>query len=198
MSKQSAVAPMNLRMTVYSALFTTLIIIGGVNIPIGPVPIVLADFFVMLAGLFLGPKWGLASVLLWLFLGVLGLPVFAGFKAGLAVLMGPTAGFLPGYVLMVLAVGLLAGIGKPSWARNTLALIVGNILLYPPGILWLKMLLHLNWPTVLAAYLLPFLPGTVIKIVVAVALGQTLLPRFKQAVSEASWQPANDNDEDEQ
>ena len=106
---------MNLRMTVYSALFTALIIIGGyISIPIGPVPIALADFFVMLAGLFLGPRWGLSSVLLFLFLGALGLPVFAGGKAGLAVFMGPTGGFLPGYVLMVFAVGFLSGRGKLS------------------------------------------------------------------------------------
>ena len=190
---QATVSPLNLRLTVYSALFTTLIIIGGyVSVPIGPVPIALADFFVMLAGLFLGWRWGLVSVLLWLFLGALGLPVFAGGKAGLAVFMGPTAGFFLGYIFLVLSVGFLAGQGKPSWLRNTVALIIGSALLYPPGVLWLKTLLNMNWTAALTAGFFPFIPGTVIKIVAAVALGQTLLPRFRQSFNLTSIQPVKD------
>ena len=192
MQNQATGSPMNLRLTVYSALFTTLIIIGGyISIPIGPVPIALADFFVALAGLFLGWRWGLASVLLWLFLGALGLPVFAGGKAGLAVFMGPTAGFFLGYILLVLAVGFLTGQGKPSWLRNTVALIVGFVLLYPPGVLWLKTLLNMNWTAALTAGFFPFIPGTIIKLGAAVALGQTLVPRFRQALNTASIQPVN-------
>lgn len=64
---------------VYCALFTALIIIGGyisIPIPVGPVPIVLADFFVMITGLFLGLKYGLISTALYLALGALGMPVF--------------------------------------------------------------------------------------------------------------------------
>ena len=195
MKEQTAVSPMNLRMTVYSALFTALIIIGGyISIPVGPVPIVLADFFVILAGLFLGHKWGLASVLLWLFLGAVGLPVFAGGRAGLAVFMGPTGGFLLGYVLLVLSVGFLAGRGKPSVLRSTFAIIVGNVLLYPAGILWLKMLLNLNWAAALSAGLIPFIPGTVIKLVAAVALGQAILPRFRQSAFGPSYSQPNDKD----
>ena len=193
MLEKSNASPMNLRMTVYSAMFTALIIIGGyISIPIGPVPIVLSDFFVMLAGLFLGWRWGLASVLLWLFLGAIGLPVFAGGRAGLAVFMGPTGGFLLGYVLLVLSVGFLAGTGKPSALRNTLAIIIGNALLYPVGILWLKMLLNLNWAAAISAGLLPFIPGTVIKLIAAVALGQTVLPRFRQSAFGASYKPPNE------
>ena len=91
MSKNT-VSNFNLRMTVYCALFTALIIIGGyisIPIPVGPVPIVLADFFVMITGLFLGLKYGLISTALYLALGALGMPVFAGGGAGLAVLVGP-------------------------------------------------------------------------------------------------------------
>lgn len=188
--------PMNLRMTVYSALFTALIIIGGyIAIPIGPVPIVLADFFVMLAGLFLGWKWGLASVVLYVFLGTLGLPVFAGGKAGLAVLMGPTGGFLPGYMLMVLVIGLIAGRGKSSVLRNVIALTAGNILLFVVGIPWLKMNLHLSWPAALAMGLTPFVPGNIIKIIAAAVLGRILLPRFRQTIPDTGLSTSNTEDE---
>ena len=173
----------NLRMTVYVALFTALIIIGGyisIPLPIGPVPIVLADFFTMVTGVFLGYRWGLTSVALYLCLGILGLPVFAGGKAGLAVLFGPTGGFLFGYLFLVAVVGFIVHKGKPSLFKTAMALVAGNLLLYGVGVTWLKTVLKIGWPAAVAAGLIPFIPGIIIKIVVASALARTLLPRFQQ------------------
>ena len=183
---------MNLRMTVYVALFTALIIIGGyisVPIPVGPVPIVLADFFVMVTGLFLGYKWGSISVALYLALGALGLPVFAGGKAGLAILFGPTGGFLLGYFLVVLFIGLIAekintSKSKITLVKNLAALIIGNIALYLVGVPWLKIAASMSWPAAIAAGFVPFIAGIAIKIVVAIILGQVLLPRFKQTIAQ--------------
>ncbi|HHT04979.1 MAG TPA: biotin transporter BioY [Hydrogenispora sp.] len=180
--REANAVKLNLRMTVHVALFTALIIIGGyisVPLPVGPVPIVLADFFVMLSGLFLGLKWGLTSVALYLSLGALGLPVFASGTSGLAILLGPTGGFLLGYMLMVTAVGFITGKRKPSLIRVSLALIVGNILLYSVGVPWLKGVLHLGWGAAFTAGLIPFIPGTIIKIIVATTLARVLLPRFQ-------------------
>ncbi len=184
----------NLRMTVYAALFTAFIIIGGyisVPVPVGPVPIVLADFFVMLTALFLGYKWGPVSVALFLALGALGLPVFAGGKAGLAVLFGPTGGFLLGYLLLVIVTGLLTEKIKSVSAKGTLlkniaALIAGNVLLYLVGVPWLKVVTKLPWSGALAAGLIPFIPGIIIKIAAAVIVAQVLLPRFKQATAQSA------------
>jgi biotin transport system substrate-specific component len=185
MSK-STTANFNLRMTVYCALFTALIIIGGyisIPIPVGPVPIALADFFVMLAGLFLGWKYGLVSTTLYVVLGALGMPVFAGGSAGLAILFGPTGGFLFGYLLLAASVGFISGKIKPSIATYLIALIIGNILLYMAGVPWLKVVLNLSWATALAAGFTPFIAGIGIKIAVAVALGRVFLPRFKQTLA---------------
>lgn len=189
MPADPATAHMNLRMTVYAALFTALIIIGGyisIPIPVGPVPIVLADFFVMVTGLFLGLKWGLTSVALYLFLGALGLPVFSTGNSGLAILFGPTGGYLFGYLLLVGTVGLISGKGRGSLPAILAGLIVGNILLYALGVPWLKTVVGLNWTGALVAGLTPFIPGTIIKIAVATALGRALLPRFKQTLASAS------------
>lgn len=183
MEERTGSRAMNLRLTVYAALFTALIITGGyisIPLPVGPVPIVLADFFVMAAGLFLGFKWGLASVALYLSLGVLGLPVFAGGRAGLAVLFGPTGGYLFGYLLLAAAVGFLAGRGRPSIARHLVALVTGNLLLYGAGVPWLKAVTNLGWAGAISAGLIPFLPGSIIKIAVAVILARAFLPRFKE------------------
>ncbi|MDR1603638.1 MAG: biotin transporter BioY [Gracilibacteraceae bacterium] len=173
----------NLRMTVYCALFTALIIIGSyisIPVPIGPVPIVLADFFIMTAGLFLGCKYGLVSVALYLGLGIIGLPVFAGGKAGLAAFFGPTGGFLAGYLLLVALVGWIAGKTRPAVLTHALALMAGTLLLYAAGIPWLKLVTGMAWGAALTAGLVPFIPGTIIKIIAVLAVARVLLPQFRQ------------------
>ena len=178
---------LNLRVTVYCSMFTALMIIGGfISIPIGPVPIALADFFVMTAGLFLGFKYGLMSTALFIALGILGMPVFAGGAAGLAVIAGPTGGYLLGYLLAAASIGLISGGKKISNIKNMLSLITGNILLYAAGVPWLKMVMGLSWKAALAAGLIPFLPGAAIKIAVALALGKMILPHFRENMSAAS------------
>lgn len=197
MSKNT-VSNLNLRMTVYCALFTALIIIGGyisIPIPVGPVPIVLADFFVMVTGLFLGLKYGLISTVLYLSLGLLGLPVFAGGNAGLAVIVGPTGGFLFGYLFMVSAIGFITSKGRPSIVINVIALVVGNILLYAIGIPWLKFQMHISWSAAMAAGLAPFIVGIVIKIAVASAIGRVFLPRFRQDLISVSLQQKDGGNE---
>ncbi|MCL1991142.1 MAG: biotin transporter BioY [Defluviitaleaceae bacterium] len=171
-----------LRVTVYCALFTALIIIGSYMsfpLPLSPVPIVLADFFIMVSALFLGWKSGLMSVILYLVLGAIGLPVFAGGASGLASFFGPTGGFLFGYLLLVASIGFITEKMKSSIGVTLIALLVGNVLLYAAGVTWLKVVLELSWSGALAAGLTPFLPGTLIKIIVAVAIGQVLVPPFK-------------------
>ena len=88
-----------LRMMVYASLFAALTAVGAfLAIPIGPVPIVLQNMFVYLAGLLLGGRWGLASVGVYLLAGACGLPVFAGGLGGISRLIGPTGGYLIGYL----------------------------------------------------------------------------------------------------
>ena len=174
-----------LRMTAYSALFTALIIIGGyisIPIPISPIPIVLADFFVMMAGLFMGYKWGAGSVMLYVFLGFVGLPIFAGGKAGLSVIVGPTGGFVFGYLLMAFLIGFISTRGKGSFIKNLAALIVGNISLYTVGILGLKISMDLSIGKAIAVGLFPFIIGIVIKVAALLILARILLPQFKQKI----------------
>ena len=181
MTKQQINSNFDLRMTVYTALFTALIIIGGyISIPIGPVPIVLANFFFFFSGLFLGKKWGTASVVLFIFLGFIGLPVFAGGRAGLVVMLGPTGGFIIGYLPLAFFTGFISETDKPSCFKNLTALTAGCISLYSLGVPWLKITLNLSWKNALAVGVTPFMPGLVIKIILAMILSQKLLPRFKE------------------
>ena len=128
-----------LRMTVYSSLFVALIALGAfISIPIGPVPIVLQNMFVLLAGLILGPLWGLACVAVYLVIGLAGLPVFAGGTSGLGKLFGPTGGYLLGYLPCVFITACVSkGLGKKP-AFDILAMVLGSLIVYGAGVPWLK------------------------------------------------------------
>ena len=152
----------------------------SIPIPVGPVPIVLADFFVMLTGLFMGWKYGVLSVGLYLGLGVLGLPVFSGGSSGFAAIWGPTGGFLIGYLLLAATIGFITSKGKSWFITDLIGILLGNAFLYALGITWLKIRLEMSWPAAVTTGLVPFIPGTIIKIVVALAISRMLVPGFKE------------------
>ena len=128
-----------LHMTVYSALFGALITAGAfLAIPLGPVPIVLQNFFVMLTGLLMGSRWGFFSVGVYLLAGACGLPVFAGATGGLGRLFGPTGGYLFGYLPAVWVVGSLSERFGRKTGGDLLALVCGTILVYACGVSWLR------------------------------------------------------------
>src|SRR4030067_297492 len=98
-----------LRFTVLASLMAALTAVGAyIHIPIGPVPIVLSGLFVLLSGLLLGSRWGLISILVYLLVGAIGIPVFAGGKGGFAHFFGPTGGYLFGYALAAWVTGLIS------------------------------------------------------------------------------------------
>jgi biotin transport system substrate-specific component len=153
-----------------------------VSIPIGPVPVAMTTFGVLAIGMAYGWRLGAATVLLYLAEGAMGLPVFAGTPEkglGLAYMVGPTGGYLVGYVLAAAACGWLA---ERGWDRNVLtaalALLAGNAILYLPGLLWLGVLFGWDKP-ILDWGLIPFIPGDLLKL----ALVATGLPLAWKAVS---------------
>jgi biotin transport system substrate-specific component len=169
----------NLRMSVFAALFTALIIVGAyLKIPIGPVPIVLANFFVILAGALLGPRWAASSVALYLLFGVVGLPVFAG-GGGLAYLTGPTGGFLIGYLPAAVVTGLVSSRTKSSLIA-VIGLITGSLTIYLFGVPWLAYSLKKTLIESISIGMLPFLIGDGIKIVGAFSIMILLMKRYPE------------------
>lgn len=153
-----------------------------IYIPIGPVPIILNNFFVLLSGLVLGPLWGALSVILYLVIGAMGFPVFAGGKSGLAHLVGPTGGYLFGFVASAWIAGLIShsqAFGNQRW-RNVLAVLAGGLIVYIPGLLWLHVVTGMSWAKTLAVGCFPFLPGDALKAagaaIVASRLNKVILP----------------------
>ena len=161
---------------VWTALLAACIAVGAwLQLPIGPVPITLQPLFVFLAGYLLGPAGGPAAVLLYVVAGVVGLPVFAGGRAGLGVLFGPTGGYLAGFVLGAGVTGLAAWRrASLGWLRG-LAFGVGCLaVVYAVGVARLAAVLHLGARQALVVGFLPFVAQDLLKVAVAVAVARFL------------------------
>ncbi|HEY8464532.1 MAG TPA: biotin transporter BioY [Bacillota bacterium] len=185
----------NLRRIVFISLFTALIIIGSYlsfPIPFSPIPIVLSDFFLMLAGLCLGTS-GVISTGLFLFLGAIGIPVFTRGKAGLGVFMGPTGGFLLGYLIGVYVLGLISGKGKPALFKDLMGLIAFNLIIFGLEIPWLKLLLKVSWDQALALGFTPFVIGNSAKTIAAVMLIQKIRPFLDEILKDQSRERSNEH-----
>jgi biotin transport system substrate-specific component len=172
----------------FTALFAALISAGAIiAIPIGQVPIALQNFFTLLSGMVMGPLVGGAAVALFIAAGAIGMPVFAnnGTPMGLARIIGPTGGYLFGYLLGAIVAGLIldfprpwikaSGALAPVW-RIILAAAAGMLVVYIPGLLRLKSFLDVSWPEAFTAGFFPFLIGDALK----AALAVLITPRLRR------------------
>ncbi|MGH7709956.1 MAG: biotin transporter BioY [Gemmatimonadaceae bacterium] len=139
------------------------------EIPLTPVPITAQTFAVLLLAALYGSRRGAATSATYLFLGLVGLPVFAGGTAGIVRLLGPTGGYLIGYVPAAFLVGWLSerGWDRKPWSA-ALSMVAGNAIIYLTGVLWLSRFVGAS--SVWQAGVLPFLPGDAFKIVLATLL----------------------------
>ena len=153
--------------------FSILVALGArasINLPFTPVPITLQTLMVMLTGATLGSRRGGLAMLLYLAEGAAGLPVFAE-GGGLLPLVGPTAGYLWSFPIAAFVVGLLCERGLDrSFLTSVFAMLPGSLIIYAIGVSWLAILTHLTIPAVLVVGMVPFIPGDIIKIVIAAAL----------------------------
>jgi biotin transport system substrate-specific component len=150
-----------------------LAVAAKIKVPMWPVPITMGTFAVLSIGAAYGARLGLVTIFGYMLIGALGFDVFAGSTAekfGLEYMMGGTGGYLVGYVLATVLLGYLARLGwDRSAPKMALAMVMGNALIYIPGLIWLGMLYGWDKP-ILAWGLTPFLVGDVVKLVLAAAL----------------------------
>ena len=173
-------------MTVYASLLAALTAAGAyLAIPIGPVPIILQNLFVLLSGLLLGSKWGLASVAVYLLAGACGLPVFAGGTGGIGRIVGPTGGYLSGYLPAVWVIGFITEKTGCRAVFDVIAMICGSIIIYACGITWLKVLTGMTLTKTLTVGMYPFLPGDALKIAAAVPIAKALRPVIRKNIETA-------------
>jgi len=169
-------AVLDLVLVALFAALTAIMAYITVPMPAGLPPITGQTFAVMLAGLLLGANKGAMSQIIYILLGVVGMPVFAGGTAGLGILFGRSGGFLFGFVLGAYIVGKLTeNKAKPSLKTLSFAALFGGVLVvYIPGILQMARVLGLPLETAVG-FMLPFLPGDLIKVAVSSLLAQRIL-----------------------
>jgi biotin transport system substrate-specific component len=148
------------------ALFAALTAVGGfISIPFYPVPLTLQIFFVLLSGSILGKKLGALSQIIYLGLGVIGAPVFHNFSGGIGILLGPTGGFLFGFIPGAYMTGLFYEKFKNSKFRFA-GLVASIIPIYLIGILWLSFITGMNLEKAIFVGGIPFIPGDLVKCVI--------------------------------
>jgi len=171
--------------------FSVLTAIGAlVFVPLYPVPITFQTLFTYLSGAVLGPWLGALSQVIYIILGGIGFPIFAGGKTGFGTLAGPTGGYLFGFVIASFAIGRTCDLRTyPSSARIAGSFILGTLIIYAFGIIQLAQWMNGNVQNAILVGLLPFVVGDTIKVVIAVTIATRLrgiLPRTNLYQS-VSW-----------
>ena len=176
---------------VFTAVFAALISIGCViAIPLpGGVPISVQNLFCILAGGILGSFYGAASVLIWIIIGAVGIPVFANAHGGLAIILGPTGGYILGYMLGSLFLGITLGSpklteNKKDWRfilKIAVFTFIAYVIVYLPGIPWFMHVMAgkgkpQTFSSALKLTFIPFIPGDLIKWIVTIPLTAAIRP----------------------
>lgn len=162
-----------------AALMVALLIVLGYlpAIPVGiiPVPIVLQNMGVMLTAMLLGPKTGSIAVACFVGLALLGLPILAGGRGGIAVAVGPTGGYLLSYLLVPALYGIFGGARSTAWWRQILALVLAGVVVVDLcGALWLSMQSGIPLAAALMSNLV-FLPGDAAKTIISVLVARRVM-----------------------
>lgn len=170
---------MKLRDLTYIALGSALMcVLSPLSIPIGIVPISLATLVVYLIGCLYSPLKAVTSVILYILLGLCGLPVFSKYQAGFSVLAGPTGGFILGYVLGVFVQSLFITHFKEKKTAYIIGIIFSTIIIYGFGLVWFMFVTNgkYSFQQAMMSCVYPFIPGDLLKLVIAVSISYKLRP----------------------
>ncbi|WPS88896.1 biotin transporter BioY [Brevibacillus halotolerans] len=169
----------NLRTYMVIAIFTAITaVFAQITIPLPTVPITGQTLAVGLVATVLGSRYGTVSMVLYALLGAIGVPVFAGFSGGPQVLIGPTGGFIFGFIATAFIMGYLLEKTKYTFPMALIANLLGMVVIFLFGVVQLKLVLNLSWAGAMAAGVTPFIAGGIIKAVLAAYVGIILRKRL--------------------
>ena len=166
------------QLTLIGLIAAVTCILGPLSLPIGIVPISLTNLAIYFAVYALGGKRGTLSYIVYLFIGLVGLPVFSGFSGGFPKLFGPTGGYLIGFIFMAFISGIFIDKFSNKIYMCFLGMVLGTIVTYIFGSAWLAYEAHIGFNKALAVGVLPFIPGDIVKIVIASLIGPQIRKRL--------------------
>ena len=161
-----------MKMTITAFMAAIISILAPISIPLlfGAVPVSLGTFAVYLSAGILGEKLGSLSVLIYLLIGIMGLPVFAGWNAGASVISGPTGGYLFGYIIIAYCTGWFAHRFKEKLIYIMVGMVLGTLGCYILGTVWLSWQLSMSASEAILAGVLPFVVGDILKIIISLII----------------------------
>lgn len=147
-------------------------VLGPLSVPIGPVPVSLTNLVLYLTVFVIGTQYALVSYIIYLLLGMVGLPVFSNFTGGVAKLAGPTGGYLIGFIFMILICGIIMKVSKYNIFISIAGDILGTIVAYAFGTAWFIIEAKCTFGYAMTVCVIPFIGFDLIKIVAAVLVGK--------------------------
>lgn len=176
---------------ILAALFAALTAVGAfIKIPLGTVPITLQLLFTVLAGIMLGSKLGALSQLIYMIIGLLGVPVFAGGTGGITTVISPSFGYVIGFVAGAYVIGKIVEMqARSSLINLIIASITGTAVIYLIGVPYLYFVMNnitgkaMTFANAVKFGVLVFIPGDLLKCTIAAVLGTKVVPAVKKAIA---------------
>ena len=167
-------------MAITAVMAAVTCVVSPFSINIGPIPISLCTLALYLSVYLLGWKRGAVSCLVYILLGLVGMPVFSNFSGGLAKVAGPTGGYIVGYIPLVIIAGILVE-RYDNRIVQLLGMVLGTVVLYALGTAWFCVQSGTPLGEAMGMCVIPFIPGDLIKMVIALVLGPVIRDRLKKA-----------------
>lgn len=177
MEKKSSVY----QMAIIGAMAAVICILGPLSIPIGLVPISFTNLAIYFALYTLGMKKGTVSYIIYMLIGFAGIPVFSNFTGGPSKLLGPTGGYIIGFIFMALIAGFFIDISFDKWYLCFAGMVLGTAVCYAFGTIWLSHQANMSVSAAFAAGVIPFVPGDLVKILIAAFMGPKIRKRLIKA-----------------
>ena len=169
------------QLTLIGVMSAVICVLGPLSLPIGLVPISLTNLAIYFTIYVLGRKRGTISYVVYLLIGLIGIPVFSGFSGGFPKLAGPTGGYLIGFIFMAFISGIFIDKFSNKIYVCFFGMVIGTIVTYLFGTAWLAYVAHMAFNKALAIGVFPFIIGDLIKIIIAALIGPQIRKRLIDA-----------------
>ena len=164
-------------LTSYALMAALICIFAPMSVPIGPIPVSLTNLILYFAIFIIGTRGTMISYIVYLLIGIVGLPVFSGYSGGLAKIAGPTGGYLLGFIPMILIMGFSYKYfrckdSKTEIIITMIGMIAGTFIAYVFGTIWFILQMECEWGYALSVCVIPFIPFDLLKMVIANIIGR--------------------------
>jgi biotin transport system substrate-specific component len=166
------------QITIIGLMTAVICILGPLSIPVGVIPISFTNFAIYFALYILGAKKATMSFIIYMLIGLVGAPVFSGFSGGPAKLLGPTGGYIIGFLFMALISGFFIDRFIDKWYLCVFGMILGTAVCYTFGTVWLSYQADLSMSAALALGVIPFIPADLVKIIIVAFIGPQIRERL--------------------